>query len=236
MYADNEYDRRLWMTLIEANIPKITDRHQCEFVDDASHPTYHSVLDKWLERLDLHDSKDSSYAETLVGYASPPLISPTLRACQSSESLESGCSSEQATLSSSAGSVLAADLNKAKLKSSLPQKSLRRAITTATDKKALSRSLPLSVPVSLSAIKVDSDRERSFQRHIVNRSSIASDPDIDSLAYEVFSFEDEGSTPSSPYLNEHLPPCLPPPTTPLPPLPGLLQRIGENGSISLKKQ
>ncbi|KAG0186423.1 hypothetical protein DFQ28_007899 [Apophysomyces sp. BC1034] len=224
----------------------MADRHQCEFVDDASHATYHSVLDKWLERLDLHDSKEpSAYAETLVGYSSTPLTSPTLRTCQSSESLESGCSSEQATLSSSAGSALAADLGKTRLLKSnnlsnngnmMPPQSLRRAINTATDKKTLSRSLPLSITTSLSSHRLDSDRDRTSHPSILNRSSIISDHDMDHFAYEVFAFEDE-TTPASPLqLTEQLPPCMPPPTSPLPPLPGLLQRIGQNGSISSNRR
>ncbi|KAI9033660.1 hypothetical protein CLU79DRAFT_714524 [Phycomyces nitens] len=113
--AENEQDRQLWIALIDSAIRDLVsktmqrfNRRETEAVKDDDYSN--SVLDKWLDRLDLNDdhrSGLSKYSHSVVSndfdiidrYAS---ITPVLRSCQSIESLDTNSSlrSEPTTLSS----------------------------------------------------------------------------------------------------------------------------------------
>ncbi|KAL0086017.1 hypothetical protein J3Q64DRAFT_1739139 [Phycomyces blakesleeanus] len=123
--AENEQDRQFWIALIDAAIRDLEsktmqrfDRRETQVDEEQDYSN--SVLDKWLDRLDLNDHNhsqsriDSSllspkYAPSLISHDCDSIIDkyasipPALRSCQSIESLNTNGSSlrsEPTTLSS----------------------------------------------------------------------------------------------------------------------------------------
>ncbi|CAO3594989.1 unnamed protein product [Absidia cylindrospora] len=120
-YADHEQGRQYWIDIINATLnPFIGRHHTCDSPILPLPEEPYSVLDKWLNRLDLNDDRQyqrhqqhlsrtpTTEPSSTINTHSPtnPLasyLSPTLRASRSStESLDSLPS--ETTLSSSAGS------------------------------------------------------------------------------------------------------------------------------------